>query len=89
MVRDSDAIRLLESPKSLSVYILKVYIIIIIIKIIIIVIITIIISSSSSSSIIFIIITIIIKYTSVIVIDFLSQHPSPNHGLWEAKRVST
>ena len=68
-------------------YILKVYIIIIIIKIIIIVIITIIISSSII--IIIIIITIIIKYTRVIVIDFLSQHPSPNHGLWEAKRVST
>ena len=73
-------------------YILKVYIIIIIIiKIIIIVIITIIISSSSIIIIIIIIIiiTIIIKYTRVIVIDFLSQHPSPNHGLWEAKRVST
>ena len=69
-------------------YILKVYIIIIIIKIIIIVIITIIISSSIII-IIIIIFTIIIKYTSVIVIDFLSQHPSPNHGLWEAKRVST
>ena len=70
-------------------YILKVYIIIIIIiKIIIIVIITIIISSSIII-IIIIIITIIIKYTRVIVIDFLSQHPSPNHGLWEAKRVST
>ena len=82
---------MLESPKSLSVYILKVYIIIIIIiiiKIIIIVIITIIISSSIII-IIIIIITIIIKYTRVIVIDFLSQHPSPNHGLWEAKRVST
>ena len=65
-------------------------IIIIIIKIIIIVIITIIISSSSIIIIIIIIIiTIIIKYTRVIVIDFLSQHPSPNHGLWEAKRVST
>ena len=71
-------------------YILKVYIIIIIIiKIIIIVIITIIISSSIIIIIIIIIITIIIKYTRVIVIDFLSQHPSPNHGLWEAKRVST
>ena len=68
-------------------YILKVYVIIIIIKIIIIVIITIIISSSII--IIIIIITIIIKYTRVFVIDFLSQHPSPNHGLWEAKRVST
>ena len=22
-------------------------------------------------------------------IDFLSQYPSPNHGLWEAKKVST
>ena len=30
-----------------------------------------------------------IRYTGVIAIDFLSQHPSPNHGLWEAKRVST
>ena len=30
-----------------------------------------------------------IRCTSVIAIDFLSQHPSPNHGLWEAKRVST
>ena len=71
-------------------YILKVYVIIIIIKIIIIVIITIIISSSIIIIIIIIIIiTIIIKYTRVFVIDFLSQHPSPNHGLWEAKRVST
>ena len=24
-----------------------------------------------------------IRYTSVIEIDFLSQHPSPNHGLWD------
>jgi len=32
---------------------------------------------------------IIIIIISVIVGDFLSQHPSPNHGLWEAKRVST
>ena len=36
-----------------------------------------------------IIIIIIIIIISVIVGDFLSQHPSPNHGLWEAKRVST
>ena len=27
--------------------------------------------------------------TSAIAIDFLSQHPSPNHGLWKSKRVST
>ena len=26
-----------------------------------------------------------IRYTSVIAIDFLSQHPRPNHGLWEAR----
>ena len=32
---------------------------------------------------------IYIRYTSVIAIDFLTQHPIPNHGLWEAKRVST
>ena len=25
------------------------------------------------------------RYTSVIASDFLSQHPSLNHGLWEAK----
>ena len=30
-----------------------------------------------------------IRYTSVIASDFLSQHPSPNHGPWEAKGVST
>ena len=30
-----------------------------------------------------------IRYTSVIASDFLSQHPRPNHGLWEEKRVST
>ena len=30
-----------------------------------------------------------IRYTSVIAMDFLSQNPSPNHGFWEAKRVST
>ena len=30
-----------------------------------------------------------IRYTSVIASDFLSQYPSPNHGLWETKRVST
>ena len=30
-----------------------------------------------------------IRCTSVIAIDFLSQLPSPNHGLWEAKRAST
>ena len=30
----------------------------------------------------------ILTYASVIAIDFLSQHPSPNHGLWETKRLS-
>ena len=30
-----------------------------------------------------------LRHTSVIAIDFLSQHPSPNQGLWQAKRVST
>ena len=30
-----------------------------------------------------------VRYTSVITSDFLSQHPSPNHGPWKAKRVST
>ena len=30
-----------------------------------------------------------IRYTSVIAIDFLFQHPSPNYVVWEAKRVST
>ena len=25
------------------------------------------------------------RYTSVIASDFLYQHRSPNHGLWEAK----
>ena len=29
------------------------------------------------------------RYTSVIAINFLSQHPSPNLRLWEAKRVSS
>ena len=29
------------------------------------------------------------RYTSVIAFDFLSQHLSPNHGLWEAKSFST
>ena len=29
------------------------------------------------------------KKACVIASDFLSQHPSPNRGLWEAKRVST
>ena len=30
-----------------------------------------------------------LRYSSVVGIDFLSQHPSPNHRLWEAKRVIT
>jgi len=30
-----------------------------------------------------------IRYTSVAGIDFLSQHPCPNHGLWAPKRVTT
>ena len=30
-----------------------------------------------------------LRFTSVIAMDFLSQHPSPNHGFWEAKGVST
>ena len=27
-----------------------------------------------------------LRYTSVISIDFLCQHPSPNHGLWGGQR---
>ena len=38
---------------------------------------------------IMIVIIIIMRYTSVIASDFLSQHPSPTHGLREAKRIST
>ena len=36
-----------------------------------------------------IIIIVITTTTTAIAIDSLSQHPSPSHGLWEAKRVST
>ena len=30
-----------------------------------------------------------IRYPSVIASDFVSQHPSPTHGLREAKKVSS